>query len=138
MTMRRSVLAIFVGLMTISVAGIGSDSLFMRLLPSMFGSGRRVDDPIMLTVMLASDAVFLTLGGYLTARFARRAPLKHAVVLALLQALAVVVALPELSGTAPTWFHVMSIVVVIPAVVAGALAAERSSSETLTASPAAL
>jgi hypothetical protein len=117
--MFRSVLAIIAGSVVWMVTALGTDAVLMSLAPSWFSEGGRVESVPLLLFMISYSLLFSVLGGYITALIARRKEIQHALALGVLQFLMGIVATIKFFDTAPLWFHVLFLTLLIPANVLG-------------------
>jgi hypothetical protein len=117
--MVRSILAVIAGSATWMVTALGMDGLLMSLAPQWFGPNGKVESlPLMLS-MMAYSLLFSILGGYVAARIARRKEMQHAFVLGVLQLLMGIMATIKFFDTAPLWWHLTFLALLIPANVFG-------------------
>jgi hypothetical protein len=122
--MVRSVLAVVAGFVVTLVASVGTDGVLMVLLPR---SVTEVQPPPtgLLVGILGYCFVYMVLGGYVTAFIARRAEVRHAVVLGgIALAIGSALSLPMLLGQGgdqgmPVWYVVLTLGYVVPATALG-------------------
>lgn len=117
--MLRSILAVVAGMMTSMVTGLGSDAALRGLAPQWSAASGRVESVPVLLLILSYTLIFLALGGYVTALVARRQEIKHAFALGLVQLALNILATIVFWNTAPAWFHLAVIVLLVPATVFG-------------------
>jgi hypothetical protein len=123
----RSAGAVFAGLLAVFVLSLGTDEILhlFRLYPPW---GERMSDPLF-ALATAYRIVFNVAGGYIAARLAPSAPLRHAMALGIVGlALSVggvvfAVAKPELG---PMWYPVVLLVVAVPCAWLGGTIATRT------------
>lgn len=113
--MARSILAVFAGLCCIVALSLAADAAVWALLPRAFRGPEGGGAVGLLLLTLAYVAFATALGGYLTALVAAREPTRHAVALGALSLALMVAATPFAWDSAPVWFHVASLVLVVPA-----------------------
>jgi hypothetical protein len=101
------------------VTALGMDAVLRSLAPAWFGPNGRVDSVPVLLFALFYGLLFSVLGGYVTALIAKRQELQHAFILGLLQFAMGLIATVKFYDTAPLWFHVSFLVLLIPANVFG-------------------
>lgn len=117
--MMRSILAVVAGSVVWMVTALGTDVLIHRLAPGWFDAQGRVDAVGVLLLMMCYALGFSILGGYVTAAIARRKEVQHALALGLLQLAMGVVATVNFWHTAPAWYHLMFLALLVPANVFG-------------------
>ena len=119
MIMLRSILAVIAGLVTLIVTGLGGDVALRGLAPQWFAESGRVENVPALLLMVCYTLIFSVLSGYVAALVAKRQEIKHAFILGLIQLALNIVATIKFSSTAPAWFHLAIIVLLVPATVFG-------------------
>ncbi len=130
--MLRSILAIIAGSVTWAVTALGADGILMAAFPAWFGEGGRVESVPVLLLMMFYSLAFSALGGYVAAWLARRAEVKHAFILGVLQLAMGAVASYQMWDTAPAWWHLTFLPLVLPAnVLGGFLRASRKRGPTV-------
>ena len=112
--MARSILAVVVGYLLIAFLSVGGDALVHSMFPNAYGADRRLEDTGLLLVTMLYVAIFAILGCYVTARLAPRDPMKHALILGALGVVTQVAMWSVAWNTAPAWFHVVSLALVMP------------------------
>lgn len=117
--MLRSILAVISGSVVWMITALGTDSILMALAPSWFDAGGRVESVPVLLFMASYSLLFSVLGGYVTALLARRREVLHAFILGVLQLAMGVAATVKFYDTAPLWFHLIILVLLVPANVLG-------------------
>lgn len=123
--MPRSVIAIVVGFVVIAAFAFGTDALLRAALPGQFDANGRVDSVPLLTLTLAYITLYATFGCYVTARLAPSRPTRHALVLGLLGLASNVVGTVQMWHTAPAWYHVAALALVMPTAWLGGRLRER-------------
>lgn len=113
--MIRSVIAIVVGFLLIGLLAFGADFALKSAMPGVFSPTGRVDNAGVLLLMMAYVFVFAVAGCYITARLAPHSPLKHALILGVLGLIFNVLGTWAMWETAPAWYHVVSLLLVMPA-----------------------
>lgn len=112
--MLRSAGAVIAGFVFIGALSFGADAILRALVPGAYdAAGRATSVPILLAIQ-AYVAVFAVSGCYLTARIAGRRPMLHALVLGALGLVFNVAGAIALWDTAPAWYHILSLVLVMP------------------------
>ena len=125
----RSAGAVFGGLLAVFVLSLGTDEI-LHLLQLYPPWGQRMSDPLF-ALATAYRIVFNVAGGYIAARLAPSAPLRHAMALGIVglvlsaAGVAFSVAKPELG---PMWYPVVLLVVAVPCAWLGGTIATRKSS----------
>jgi hypothetical protein len=117
--MLRSALAIVVGFVYIGALSFGADALLRGVLPDAFGAGGRVESTPVLLLTIAYVGLFAISGCYLAARIAPGHPMRHALFLGVLGLIVNVTGTVAMWDTAPAWFHVVSLLLVMPYAYAG-------------------
>ena len=115
-----SVLAILAGLAVIVVTSFGIEfavnPLLMRMFPAALPDEAAMSHTLPAWLFtFAYTFVCVVAGGYVTARLAARFPVRHAVVLGLVQSALTIPAMLAFPDKAPLWSWIGSMVVVIPA-----------------------
>lgn len=117
--MLRSILAAIAGSFAWAALWLGTNSLLAGSFPEIWGPGVRIDDPLVLLLIIAYSLVFSVLAGWVTAWVARRSEVKHAVALGVLQ-VALGSAVTEAAyATAPLWYHLAFLALLLPGNVLG-------------------
>lgn len=122
--MGRSIAAVVIGFIVIGVLAVGTDAAVMAALPGYFAGGR-LTDPGLLLLTLAYVTLFAVAGCYLTARLAPRRPMAHALVLGVLGLLFNIAGTMARWETAPAWYHVVALALVMPSAWLGGWLRER-------------
>ena len=112
--MRRSIVAVVVGFVLIAVLAFGTDALVGMALPGAFDAAGRTNDVAILLLTLAYVGVYAVVGCYVTARLAPSRPMRHALVLGALGLVFNVVGTMAAWDTAPAWYHVVALALVMP------------------------
>ena len=123
--MLRSIAAIVFGFVLIGALAFGADAVLRSVMPSAFSPSGRVDSVPILLLMQAYVIIFAVTGCYLAARLAPRRPLAHALVLGALGLAFNVAGTIAMWNTAPAWYHVMALALVMPAAWLGGRLRER-------------
>lgn len=122
----RSLLAIVTALVAVIVWSLGTDEI-LHLLQVYPPWGQRMSDPLF-GLATAYRVVFSIAGGYIAARLAPRAPMRHAVILGIIGlvpgvgGVMVAVAKPELG---PLWYPIALAVTGLPSAWLGGRIATR-------------
>jgi hypothetical protein len=112
--MLRSALAIVVGFVYIAALSFGADALLRAVAPEAFGPDGRMDGTGTLLLVIGYVAVFAISGCYLAARIAPSHPMRHALFLGLLGLIVNIMGTVTMWNTAPAWYHVVSLLLVLP------------------------
>ncbi len=112
--MLRSIAAVLFGFVLIGALSIGADVVLRQALPTAFDAAGRVESVDVLLLMMGYVGLFAVTGCYLTARIAPGRPMLHALVLGALGLAFNIAGSIALWDTAPAWYHVASLVLVMP------------------------
>lgn len=112
--MLRSIVAIVVGFVLIGALSIGTDTIVMQAFPGEFNEAGRTSNLSILMLMAAYVAVYAIIGCYITARLAPDRPMRHALILGALGLVMNIVATVSLWGTAPAWYFILNLLLVMP------------------------
>jgi hypothetical protein len=110
----RSLGAIVFGFLYIALLSFGADILLRTLLPGAFDATGRVSSTPVLLLVIGYVAVFAISGCYFTARLAPNRPLGHAMILGVLGLLFSTAGIIKAWNTAPPWYHIVSLLLVLP------------------------
>jgi hypothetical protein len=117
--MLRSILAVVAGSVVWMVVALGLDFLLISTFPHWADARGRVESIPVLFLMLSYSTGTEVLAGYVTGWVARRREVLHALALGLLQLAMGIVATIKMWDTAPGWWHVALLALVVPATAAG-------------------
>ncbi|HEX8271287.1 MAG TPA: hypothetical protein VF615_01475 [Longimicrobiaceae bacterium] len=112
--MLRSIAAVLVGFVLIAALSFGADAVLRQAMPDMFDASGRVEGTALLLLIMGYVGLFAVTGCYLTARFAPRRPMLHALVLGALGLAFNVAGSVAMWDTAPAWYHAASLALVMP------------------------
>ena len=112
--MARSVLAVVVGFLLIGALSFGTDAAVRAAAPTAFDAAGRTDSVALLLATLAYVGVYAVAGCYLAARLAPDRPMRHALVLGALGLAFNVAGTIAAWDTAPAWYHVVALTLVLP------------------------
>lgn len=112
--MWRSVMAIVVGFLFIGLLAFGADAVLRSAMPDAFDAAGRVTSVPILILMLAYVGVFAVAGCYLAARLAPNKPMRHALILGVLGLVFNIAGSMAMWNTAPAWYHVTALALVMP------------------------
>lgn len=123
--MLRSVASVVAGFVFIGALAAGADALLRSFAPTAFDAAGRVDTVAILVFMQLYVGVFAVAGCYLAARLAPSRPMLHALVLGALGLLFNIVGSIALWDTAPAWYHITALLLVMPYAWLGGYIRER-------------
>lgn len=123
--MLRTVLVIASGFVLIGALAVGGELAAMRACPALFDPAGGTRDTRMLLFLMTWVFVAATFGCWLTARLAASRPMWHAMVLGVLGLAFNVAGTIAKWSTAPAWYHVLSLLLVLPAAWLGGFLASR-------------
>ncbi len=112
--MWRSLAAIVVGFVAIGVLSFGTDALVRSAMPGMFDGAGRTDSVPLLVLTIVYVGVYAVAGCYLAARLAPSRPMRHAMILGALGLAFNVAGTAAMWDTAPAWYHVVQLALVLP------------------------
>lgn len=112
--MLRSIAAVLFGFVLIAALSFGADRVLRQALPTAYDAAGRVDSVPVLLLIMGYVGLFAVTGCYLTARLAPGRPMLHALVLGALGLAFNVAGTIAMWDTAPVWFHVASLALVMP------------------------
>ena len=126
--MMRSVLAIVAGFLLIGILSFGADAALRASMPELVSPTGRVDSPAVLALTIAYVGLFAITGCYMTGMLAPSRPMRHAIILGVLGLAFNVAGSAAMWNTAPAWYHIVSLALVMPyAYIGGAIAERRRS-----------
>jgi len=112
--MLRSAAVILVGFVVIGALSFTTDSLLRAILPGAFDASGAVSSTAVLLLIQLYVAAFAIFGCWLTARLAPSRPMLHALILGVLGLVFNIMAVGAMWETAPAWYHVVSLMLVMP------------------------
>lgn len=112
--MWRSVMAIVVGFLFIGLLAFGADAVLRSAMPSAFDASGRVTSVPILVLTLVYVGIFAIAGCYLAARLAPNRPMRHALILGVLGLIFNIAGTYAMWDTAPAWYHVIALALVMP------------------------
>jgi hypothetical protein len=115
----RSVFAVAAGFAGTNIISLLADTASLKLAPQAFDERSRPLDPQGLLLVLAGTVLAGVVGGYVTARMATQRHLAHAAALGVVQLIFALVASLLSWDSAPAWFHLATLVLVVPAALLG-------------------
>lgn len=120
----RSVVAVAAGFFASMVMTLGGDIAFRRVSPDAFDADGHARSDGALFTMMGYEALFVLVAGYVTARLAIRRPLAHALAMGAVVLLARASTVFLTWDTAPPWFHLGILLLIIPVALLGAKVSE--------------
>jgi hypothetical protein len=111
---KRSILAVVAGFVLIAVLSFGTDAAVRAAWPGAVDAAGRTDDVRILLLTIAYVGVYATAGCYLAAALAPDRPMRHALILGALGLAFTTMGTAAGWGTAPAWYHVVSLLLVLP------------------------
>ena len=110
--MLRNILAVIAGSLIWTVMWLGSNAILMSFFPDWY-RGRIESVPVLLFTLLRS-LIFSIIAGYLTALIAKRQEIQCALALGVLQLALGIIATVQFYESAPLWYHLLFLVLLIP------------------------
>lgn len=127
----RSIGAVLLGFLATAVLSLGTDQL-LHVLKFYPPWGQPMYDPVQNFTALAYRCVFAVMGGYITARFAPRNPMRHVLVLGVIGLImgtaGAIATIPMNLG--PAWYPIALALTALPCVWAGGVLHRRQQSRT--------
>jgi len=132
----RSILAILAGLIAITITSFAIEAavtpLLLRAFPAALPNEAAISHSVpALLFTFAYSSLCVVAGGYITARLASHHPVRHAVILGLLQSALTIPAMLAFPGKAPLWGWILSMIIVIPAAWLGGCLYSRTHAHSL-------
>lgn len=124
--MLRSIGAVVFGFFLIAFLSFAADFVLRMAMPGVFDEAGRVGSVPVLLLVQGYVGVFAITGCYAAARLAPGRPMLHALVLGLLGLVFNVIGTVVMWNTAPVWYHVMALALVMPYAWIGGRLGERS------------
>ncbi len=113
--MIRSIFAVVAGFVAITILSIGMDALLQRIAPGVFKAGERLyTAPVLLSIIIYVQ-LFVAVGCYVAAKVAGRRPMVHALALGALGFISSIGGTIAYWNTAPAWYHILSLGLILPA-----------------------
>jgi putative membrane protein (TIGR04086 family) len=128
--MIRSVLAIFAGIVVLTVASFAIEAianpLTLRLVPDALSDTAPLSHSLPARLFMMAYTMFsIALGGYVTAWIARRAQVLHGVIMGAIEVALTLWAMFKLPHQAPIWSWITGMILTIPAAWFGAAICAR-------------
>jgi hypothetical protein len=129
--MMRSVLAMMVGIVILTITSFAieavADPLLLRMFPATLPNRAALAHNLPATLFqLAYTALCIAAGGYVTAWLARRAQVRHAVILGAIELALTVWAMVSFPGEAPRRNWIVGMILIVPAAWLGAKVRARA------------
>lgn len=112
--MGRSIVAIAAGFFFIMILSFGMDAILRVAVPDAFDAAGRTESAGMLVFSLLYVGVFAIAGCYIAARLAPSHPMRHALILGGLGLILNIAGSIAMWNTAPSWYHIIAIALVMP------------------------
>ena len=112
--MGRSIVAIAAGFFFIMILSFGMDAILRVAVPDAFDAAGRTDSAGMLVFSLLYVGVFAITGCYIAARLAPSHPMRHALILGGLGLILNIAGSIAMWNSAPAWYHIIAIALVMP------------------------
>ncbi len=109
----KSIRAVAIGFLFIGSLSFAADAVVRKFVPNAF-IGARTDSIPILILTIVYVAMFSIVGSYTTAHLAPKDPMKHAVALGVLNLIFTTIGAILVWNTAPVWYHVASLALVMP------------------------
>ena len=123
----RSIVAVAAGFFASTVMSLGGDIAFRRMSPGSFDAQGHASSESTLFVTLGYEALFVLVAGYVTARLAIRRIYAHALGMAGILLLARAFTVLVTWDTAPLWFQLGVLILIVPMALIGAKLSELRS-----------
>lgn len=117
--MLKSILAVFVGMVTWAVLWLLSNAGLAALLPGSFDADGATSSAGILLVILVLSVVYSVLAGYVTAMIAGRRLIAHTVALGIAQLVVGVLVQLQYWDAMPLWYHLPFLALLLPGNVFG-------------------
>ena len=117
--MKRAILSIVSGVLTILALAVGGDQLMPRLFPGSFDEKGFTTNTTALAVMLAYTVLFSAIGGFVTAAISRHTATRDVRILAAIQFVMTIVFNAMLWDTRLAWFYAIGALLTPIAILAG-------------------
>lgn len=134
--MARSIGAIVAGFLLIAILSFGTGAIVESMNPDAFTARGVTEDVTMLLLAILYVGVYAIAGCYLTGRLAPNRPLRHAMILGILGLIFNVMGTIAMWDTAPVWYHVVSLLLVLPYAYIGGKLAESHRQRSSAVAPA--
>ena len=116
----RSIVAVAAGFFASTVMSLGADLAFRRMSPASFDAEGQPTGEGTLFGIMAYEVLFAAVAGYVTARLAIRKPLAHALIMGIVVLVGRVPTAILAWNSAPVWFHLGVLLMIVPAALLGA------------------
>ena len=113
--MLRSILTIASCIVAWGVGWVSANLGLARLLPGKFDANGITTDPALLVTFIAVSVVLSVFAGWMCARLAGRAPMRHVWILAAIQLFIGIMVQAGVWDLMPVWYHLIFLGLVVPA-----------------------
>ena len=117
--MFRSVISVISGLAAWTVLWLSGNAALAAAMPEQFRADGTSDSLGILAMILALSLICSLIGGYTTAMFAKRDPMKHVWALAVLQLIIGILVQIQYLDVIPMAYHLAFLSLLIPGILAG-------------------
>lgn len=111
----RSLIAVAAGFFVLATLSLGADALVRALWPTVFDASGATSNPAALVIALVYSSSLAVLGAYVAATVAAAHRMRHALVLGLIALLVNAVVAVQARSSAPPWYHLWALALVLPA-----------------------
>jgi len=115
----RSIWAILAGFIVSTVLAFGARLAVATVARELAATPYPASDTSLLLVLVLCIAAVGVVGSYITARLAPRRPMMHAVILGMISLVIVFAASTFDWAESPAWYHVLTVLLVLPAALLG-------------------
>jgi hypothetical protein len=131
----RAILAVLAGAVVWAVLWVGGTKVAQMAIPAALPAGQPVTDTGVLVALILYSVVLSILAGFVTARVASGAPAPAVRGLAVLQLVLGVGIEASAWSLTPVWYHIVFLVMLVPATIYGGRLAVRRGSASPTFAP---
>lgn len=111
--MARTVFSIVTGFVLIGLLSLGTDLALKSAMPSLYEADGSTSSISLLLLTIGYVGLYATCGCYLAARMAPSRPMRHAIMLGVLGLVFNIAGTVTMWDTAPAWYHVASVLLVM-------------------------
>ena len=112
--MVKSVLAVIAGFALWSILWLGSNAAMAQVFASKFQEDGSTESGAILAAFLVISLSCSVLAGFLTARLANRAPMKHVLILGIIQVVIGIAVQAQYWELLPIWYHLIFLLLLLP------------------------
>ena len=120
----RSTAAVLLGFVTVVVLSLGTDQV-LHVLQVYPPWGQPMYDPGLNLLALGYRCVYAVVGGYVTARFAPHAPMRHALALGVVGLVLSIAGAIAMWSAGPRWYPVALVLTALPCTLLGGVLHRR-------------